>query len=60
MNEQDIQAFIRAFDDFMKHADVEELYHEGRKVYANYVKEGIEQKAAELQITVDYYIQEFM
>ena len=67
MNNKDLQEFIAAFDDFMKHFEVEELYYEGRKVYENHraearriVEEEIEAKAAELEVTVDYYMAEFM
>jgi hypothetical protein len=67
MNNEDLQQFIEAFDDFMKHFETEELYYEGRKVYENHRTEArriqeheIEQKAAELEVTVDYYLQEFM
>ena len=67
MNNQDLQSFIEAFDDFMKHFEVEELYYEGRKVYEHdraqarkIVEEEIEAKAAELEVTVDYYVAEFM
>jgi hypothetical protein len=67
MNNQDLQAFIEAFDDFMKHFEVEELYYEGRMVYENHRAEAkkimlqeIESKAAELEVTCDYYMMEFM
>lgn len=67
MNNKDLQQFISAFDDFMKHFEVEELYYEGRKVYQNHLAEAkriqeqeIEAKAAALQITCDYYMAEFM
>jgi len=67
MNNQDLQAFIQAFDDFMKHFETEELYYEGRKVYENHRAEArriqeqeIEAKAAELEVTCDYYMMEFM
>ena len=56
MNEQDINMFIKAFDDFMKHSEVaiEEQKHrdEARLFY--------ERKASELEVTVDYYMQEFV
>ena len=42
MNDQDIEQFIKAFDDFMQH------------------EQFFEKKAAELEVTVDYYMQEFM
>jgi hypothetical protein len=67
MNNQDLQEFIEAFDDFMKHFEAEELYYEGRMVYGNHRAEAkriqeqeIEAKAAELEVTVDYYMMEFM
>ena len=67
MNNEDLQQFITAFDDFMKHFETEELYYEGRRVYENHRAEAlrireeqIESKAAELEITVDYYLAEFM
>jgi hypothetical protein len=67
MNNKDLQEFIDAFDDFMKHFEVEELYYEGRMVYENHRAEAkriqeqeIEAKAAALQITCDYYMAEFM
>lgn len=67
MNNKDLQQFISAFDDFMKHFEVEELYHEGRMVYENHRAEAkriqeqeIESKAAALEVTCDYYMMEFM
>ena len=67
MKNEDLQSFIAAFDDFMKHFDAEELYYDGRKVYENHRAEArriqeqeIESKAAALQITCDYYMAEFM
>ena len=63
MNNEDLQQFITAFDDFMKHFEAEELYYEGRKVYESYATEKtkeIEQKATELNVSVDYYLMEFM
>ena len=67
MNNKDLQAFIEAFDDFMEHFETEELYYEGRKVYENHraqakhaMVEEIEKKAAELEVTCDYYMMEFM
>jgi hypothetical protein len=67
MNNEDLQSFIAAFDYFMKHFETEELYYEGRRVYENHRAEAlrireeqIEEKAAELEVTVDYYLAEFM
>ena len=81
MNDEDIQQFMNAFEDFMKHADMEmtkwvyESPDGGKTVYRR--KRGtnetelvgslmeknemdLEQKAAALEVTVDYYIQEFL
>jgi hypothetical protein len=67
MNNQDLQSFIEAFDDFMKHFEVEELYYEGRKVYEHdraqakkIVEEEIEALASKYEVTCDYIIQEFI
>jgi hypothetical protein len=67
MNNEDLQSFITAFDDFMKHFEAEELYYEGRMVYENHRAEArriqeqeIEKEASRLEITVDYYLAEFM
>ena len=58
MNEQDTEMFIAAFDDYMRHSksDSEENWESARE----YTENLLEQKAAELEITVDYYMQEFM
>lgn len=58
MNDQDIQQFIIAYDDFMKHSenDTEESWEEARQ----YTEQFLEQKASELEVTVDYYMAEFM
>jgi len=67
MNDKDLKDFIKAFDDFMKHYDVEQLYYEGRKVHEKYraqskkiMQKEIEKKAAQLEVTCDYYMMEFM
>jgi hypothetical protein len=67
MNTEDLKSFIKAFEDFMKHYEVEELYYEGRKVHENTLSgvkhkmmEDIEREASRLEITCDYYIAEFM
>ena len=67
MNNHDLQEFIEAFDDFMKHFEVEELYYEGRMVYENHRAESkriqeqeIEALAEKYEVTVDYYMAEFM
>jgi spore maturation protein CgeB len=67
MKNEDLQSFITAFDDFMKHFDAEELYYEGRKVYENHRAEArriqaqeIEKLASKYEVTCDYYMMEFM
>ena len=67
MKNEDLQSFIAAFDDFMKHFETEELYYEGRKVYENHKAEArriqeqeIEQLASKYEVTCDYYMMEFM
>ena len=67
MNDNDLQQFIKALGDFVKHSEVEELYHEGREVYRNHLTEvlriqehDIEALAAQYEVTCDYIIQEFM
>ena len=58
MDEQDSKMFIAAFDDYMKHCESysEEDWENARQYTDNF----LEEKAAELEITVDYYMQEFM
>ena len=61
MNEEYIKQFIKAFADFTKHAEVELMDYELRKQESKIIIESeIEQKAAELEVTVDYYMAEFM
>jgi len=60
MNEQDVEMFMKAFDDFMNHADVEMQNYVRREAVRKYNQSSMEQKAAEMEVTVDYYMQEFM
>jgi hypothetical protein len=67
MNDNDLQQFIKALSDFVKHSEVEELYHEGREVYRNHLIEArriheydIEALASKYEVTCDYIIQEFI
>jgi hypothetical protein len=60
MNDEDIQQFMNAFEDFMKHAEVEQYKHDAWTIAKQYTDNFYEQKAAELEVTVDYYIQEFV
>lgn len=60
MNDEDIKQFMKAFEDFKKHAEVAQFNHEAWTSAQQYTNHFYEQKAAELEITVDYYIQEFV
>lgn len=60
MNDQDIEQFIQAFDDFMQHAETEIDAHQKWKEAEEYKNQFYEKKAAELEVTVDYYMSEFL
>jgi ABC-type transporter MlaC component len=70
MNKDDIKQFIKAFMDFSKHAEVQEMYHNAKQEYLQYelrkqeskmiIESELERKAAELEVTVDYYLAEFV
>lgn len=60
MNEEDINQFMNAFEDFMQHAELEQFNHSAWTLAKQYTDDFYEQKAAELEVTVDYYIQEFL
>ena len=60
MNEEEIDMFIKSFDDFMEHADVEMQNYIRREAVRKYNQSYMEEKAAEMEVTVDYYMQEFM
>lgn len=70
MNKDDIKQFIKAFVDFRKHVEFQEMCHNNKQEYINYelrkqdskmiIENEIEKKAAELEVTVDYYLAEFV
>ena len=67
MNDEDIQQFVSAFDDFMKHHQIEEAHYLARKKYESYQRQSkkfiqneIKNKAKKLNVSTEYYIQEFM
>jgi len=60
MNEEDIKQFMTAFEDFMQHSETEQFNHSAWTAAKKYTDHYYEQKAAELEVTVDYYIQEFV
>jgi hypothetical protein len=60
MNDEDIRQFLQSFSDFMKHSDIEIQKHEDYLKAKEYATSLLEKKAAELEVTVDYYMQEFL
>lgn len=67
MSNEEITQFVNAFEDFMKHAEVEESNFHQRSEYEQYRKESkviveneIEKLASKYEVTCDYIIQEFM
>lgn len=60
MNDEDITQFMKAFEDFMEHASVEEQNYVRREAARKYAKSYYETKAAEMEVTVDYYLAEFV
>jgi len=67
MSNEEISQFVKSLEDFMKHAEVEESNFHQRSEYEQYRKESkviieneIEKEASRLEITVDYYLEEFM
>lgn len=66
MNDEDIKQFIIAFEDFMKHSEQSIDSHNRWEEARAYVLNGnhrmnlIEKKAKELEVTVEYYMEEFM
>jgi len=60
MNEEDIEQFVRAFEDFMKHSESETYSHQQWTEARQYSQQFYEQKASELGVSVDYYLREFV
>jgi len=60
MNDEDINQFLSAFEDFMNHAEENVQSYEQWKEAEEYTNHFYEKKAAELEVTVDYYMQEFL
>jgi protein associated with RNAse G/E len=67
MSNEEILQFVNAFEDFMKHAEVEESNFHQHSEYEHYRKESkviieneIEKLAAFYEVTVDYFMEEFM
>jgi hypothetical protein len=67
MSNEEITQFVNAFEDFMKHAEVEESNFHQRSEYEQYRKESkviieneIEKLASKYEVTCDYILQEFI
>ena len=74
MNEEEVYQFLAAYEDFMKHAEVEELKYEIRTSKHTVILDGVEveipeedsliavyeKKAQEMNVTTEYYLQEFV
>ena len=60
MNDEDIRQFLTAFGDFMRHSETEIDSYEKREEAKEYANSLLEKKAAELEVTVDYYMAEFL
>lgn len=67
MSNEEILQFSNAFEDFMKHNEIEETsfhqnskYDQSRKEIELMIENEIEKKAEKLKITCDYYISEFL
>ena len=67
MNDEDIRQFLTAYGDFMRHAETEMNEFDKREEARAYAErfyqkqvEHYEEKAAELEVTVDYYMAEFL
>jgi len=52
--------FLSVFEDFMNHAEENIHSYEQWKEAEEYTNEFYERKAAELEVTVDYYMAEFL
>lgn len=60
MSNEEILQFVNAFEDFMKHAEMEESNFHQRSEYEVILENEIEKLAAFYEVTVDYYMSEFM
>lgn len=60
MKDQEISQFISAFKDFMNHSETEIDSYLKWQEARSYANSYYEQKASELEVTVDYYLSEFV
>lgn len=60
MNEEDIQQFLKSYEDFMKHSESEiDSYYRWQEA-RSYTNTILQQKAKELNVPLSYYLQEFI
>ena len=60
INDEDMRQFLIAFDDFMNESTLEQKNQIRWESARQYTKGFYEKQAAELEVTVDYYMQEFV
>ena len=60
MNDEDMRQFLIAFDDFMNESTLEQKNQIRWESARQYTRGFYEKQAAELEVTVDYYMQEFV
>ena len=60
MNDEEIKAFAQDFETFMERADVEIQNYFAREAHRKYLQGYYEIEAAKHEVTVDYYMQEFI
>ena len=60
MNDEDMRQFLIAFDDFMNESTLEQKNQIRWESARQYTKGFYDKQAAELEVTVDYYMQEFV
>ena len=60
MNDEEIKQFAQDFETFMERADVEIQNYFAREAHRKYLQGYYEIEAAKHEVTVDYYMQEFI
>ncbi len=60
MTDEEIKAFMKDFEAFMDRADVEIQNYFAREAHRKYLQGYYEIEAAKHEVTVDYYMQEFI
>ena len=60
MNDEEIKAIPKDYETFMERADVEIQNYFAREAHRKYLQGYYEIEAAKHEVTVDYYMQEFI